>query len=312
MENGRRSPGAPVSEIAGQRAFDWLASKFPRFDLGTAEPADIPDEASQTVFIEVAWLALALARGERFTDDERLQRCVNHVLRAYRSPGFHRYILSGHPLAFAGHLVLWIAAEHFGGERQVPRAAIQQVIDSGRVTAPPRTPDRLIELRYFLDRAGFRHALPDFSDLFAMSVLSDPPDAEQIAEAGLYEATHVVIYTTDFGRERPVYLGARRRQITEFLEAALRRCVDARHWDLVAELLFSLRCLGGSGSPVPDPAWHALRWAQDPSGAIPEAPAGGRIAARRCRNPDRAAFLALYHRSLVTVLAGLVPGRQHA
>jgi hypothetical protein len=143
----------------------------------------------------------------------------------------------------------------------------------GRLTSYQLSPRRIIELSYFLDYGGFSHNLPKLPELFRLSFLAAPLKAVEAEQEDLYAATHILFYVTDFGRVRPSFLdeGAS-AQIIDFLVISMRRAIRAHHWDLVAELLFSLQCLGCRNAHEINIGWRALVRAQDNCGAILEGP----------------------------------------
>lgn len=297
-----------MRERAGSKAIAWLDREFPSFDLGQTGEGMAPDEATQTAFGEVAWLTLVLSREGRCAGEGHMVRWLEHIADAYQQPGFCGYVFTGHPLAFTGHLVLWLAVSSHTNNVPVARAALQQLINSGRVTSVERPPYRMIELRYFLDLGGFRHDLPPYCSLFDQCFLAAlPVRPGDTTEEDLYAATHALFYLTDFGAAQPDFLAADRvGRIEEFLAWSLHRMVEVHHWDLVAELLASLQCLRSRETPALVWGWRALAEAQDDSGAILEGPRGDRLVLARDAELSRGQFLSLYHRSIVTALAAYV------
>ena len=286
----------------------WIDRDLSRFEAFPGSVCEPPDEATQTVFCEFALLLLVLGRQARFADDRRLRRWLAHLIAAYQQPVFHAYLLVGHPLAFTGHLILWLALTPHLKEVLTPREAIQHRLDHSDVARLPRSPERVLELRYFLELGHFQHDLPSDRELYEQFGLADfiaPSDA--IAETDVYAATHLVFYLTDFGRQLPSFVTpAAAGDLQAFLGVCLDIAVESGHWDLVAELLLALQCWPAPEMPTLVDGWRALQQAQDPSGAILEGPDQAMLALTPHRALSHTEFLLLYHRVLVTTLAAYV------
>jgi hypothetical protein len=291
----------------GSLALGWLEREFPRLEVFGDLVGGHPDEARQTAVCEAALAILVLHREGRIPTADRTSRLTDYVLDVYQRPAFHTYVLDGHPLAFTGHLIAWLAANALSDRVPISRDQMQGLIDSDRVGLARRPPFRVIELRYFVDWGSFRHAFPDYGSLFEQTWLAGvDPGPSGVTVDDVYAATHTIFYVTDFGRELPTFLGTTRR---EEIRALLGRCLDplveSRHWDLVAELLLSLQCLQAGGTSDWERAWQALHDAQDPSGAFFEGPSGTRLQPGG-RELEPSEFLTLYHRVLAVALAAFV------
>ena len=294
-------------DTVGARALTWLDSEYARFDVFQGRPADHPNEPHQTAVCELALGILVLSRNPHLVRDERVTRLTGYLVRVYQHPSFHTYVFSGHPLAFTGHLITWLAVEALKGPTPISRERMQELADTNRIVCAPRPPFRTMELRYFLDWGRFRHSLPDYRVLFEQTCLAglDPPPSSFTLE-DVYEVTHLVLYLTDFGLRLPTFLDtAGIRRIVDLLLACLEMLVELHHWDLVAEVLLSLQCLGVDAGVEVERGWRALYEAQDVTGAIFEGPSGDRLQPASIELAP-SEFLALYHRSLVAVLAAFV------
>jgi hypothetical protein len=296
-----------IRDTVGTLALGWLEREFSRLDVFRDLVANHPDEARQTAVCEAALAILVLDREGRISGDGHGGRLADYVLRVYQRPAFHTYVFDGHPLAFTGHLIAWLVANTLSDSDSISREQMQGLIDTDRFRLAERPAFRAIELRYFLDWGSFRHALPEYHSLFEETWLAGvKPCPSEATVDDVYAATHTVFYVTDFGRRLPAFLGITR---TDAIRARLRQCLDllveSRHWDLVAEVLLSLQCLGAGDTVEGEQAWQALHDAQDPTGAFFEGPSGERLEPIGSEL-EPSEFLVLYHRALTVVLAAFV------
>lgn len=260
----------------------------------------MPDERSQTALAELAALVLQLRRRPRLARDPRAERCLDALERAYRRPGLHEFPFRVEPRALVGHVLIWLALAPRDSQAIVPRARLQSLVDAGGVLADTREPYRALELRYVLDRAGLRHALPSAAELFRRTVLGGVLLPPALDPATAYAVTHTVFYATDYGLARPAYLEeARRRGILDVVRRSLRAMLDVSHWDLVGELVLAHACLARDPAPILVEAWSALAGVQDASGAV-----GPALPLPAPWTGD--AFLGRYHMTLVAAMAGFL------
>jgi hypothetical protein len=250
-----------VPDTVGSRALAWLEKEYVRFDVFQDLVAGHPNEARQTAVCELAFALLVLSRDRRLLRDDRVSRLADCLFHIYRNPSFHSYIFDGHPLAFTGHLITWLAVETLKCPVPIPRERIQELAVTDRIVSAQRPAFRTMD---------------------------------------------VVFYLTDFGRRVPTFPDtAGVRRIGDWLSACLEMLTEFHHWDLVAEVLLSLQCLRAEAVEDQKRAWQALYEAQDPTGAILEGPSGESVQPASV-DLVPSEFLALYHRSLVAVLAGFV------
>lgn len=293
---------AALRERVGERALTWLLQALPHFDPFNAGP--LPDEAAQTVLAEFALLVLLLRRHRagRFARDNRLECCLDCIADAYAQPAFHEYVFRGHRQAFIGHLLVW-AALH---ERPLPisRQQLQGLISAGNVTTVERTPYRTMELVYTLDLCGLRHQLPALETLFPASFAGQRFNIVEVRSSDIYALTHAVFYLTDYGARRPAVLaGEAEARLVRAVELLLGMMVHERHWDLVAELLLTMQCLGVHDGALFGAAWRTFAEAQGEGGDIAESPGLPATEPPLVSADPQQRFLALYHRSLTAALA---------
>ena len=270
---------ALLREEAGFRALAWLGREFPGFNLGPGKGSSSvpPDEITQTVFAEMALMVFILGRRSHLTTDRNYLNCLDHLERMYAQPRFHSFVrLVDHPLALAAHVLICMTLG--SQKRRIPLEPLEMehVARTIRRYIDQVEGDRLMEVRYILDQAGLPHALPDYQALLEPEKLGVAAAPYRIAgDTQIYETTHLVFYLTDYGRRLPAFItDSTQQQIKAYLCALLEAMLMARHWDLTAELLLCLSCLGGESLPQFEAGWRALARAQDPSGAIAQRPGG--------------------------------------
>lgn len=290
----------------------WLTGQFIRFDPFQGRPDLPPDEADQTVVCEFALLCLLLEDRHGRIPHPSVGQCLEKICKIYENQAFHNYIFTGSPMAFTGHLIVWLAVEESAGANPVPRQRIQDLIDSGWLNLAERSAARKMELRYFLDRGGFRHDLPDYDELIKIADFSFLTDGRrELDESDLYELTHAIFNITDYGAALPGIKNADwLANARTFLYDAVLPIIESHHWDLAAEVLMALSGLDKDKHPLTGELWQALSRAQNESGVILEEPNGVVVNLPEDQQPSHEQFLALYHRSLVTVLAGSLKGER--
>jgi hypothetical protein len=190
-----------------------------------------------------------------------------------------------------------------GGANDSARRALQTVLDRRFLDRTERSAWTQIDIAYYLDAVGLRHAFPDPATLFRRSSLLDLPAVPHALRIDFYATTHLVFHLSDFGaRDLPGASGAETRAIRRYLALALATCIAEKDWDLVGEFLAARICLGDAGDALGDAAMEALAGAQQSAGFIPDLAwlrrheAGG--------EPDTPAdeFAAVYHPTLVTLI----------
>jgi len=293
------------------KALRWLNSQLHHFN-----PFVCPDGASQarqTALAELALLGFELQQQENLNAELRifLQRIQQVLHAAYQRPELHRFIYTGPPQAFTGHLLMWLALPRQLAETILPLAELQKVFETRSVAHAPRPKVRLLELRYFADYAGLAHELPTPRELLLRAVDFHRLDPHTLTFAGIYELTHAIFYATHFGRHPDAVMEyAERKHLATILEPLQQRLIQQQHWDLVAEIILSRRCLQLPAEwQATKPAWEALANTQDEDGTY-GAQVVEQALMREGLTADAAAdyaFLRCYHSCLVTAMAGLFP-----
>ena len=292
-----------IRSQVSERALAWLNAEINYFD--PFRHAMTPPEAEQTAMVEVALIAMTLQRRlPDYSDRASLALWLDAVAAAYLRPGFHQTLFRGHKHAFSGHLLLWLALSP-NHRLPVARSQIQRLIDLDNVIATERLPYRVLELRYLLELGSFRHELPDFGELTDRCFIATRFNPIDALDDDIYALTHAAFYLSDYG-VRDALQGKQADYVRQATRMLLAMMVRRRHWDLVAELLLALYCLGAEEDQFTKTAWRTLADAQMPDGSIPENPGGGLVVI----TDPHARFLALYHRTLTALLAAALCWRE--
>jgi hypothetical protein len=283
-------------EIAAQ-SFTWLEKEFSKFDPFYC--GSTPSEAAQTALVEIALVAMTLSRrSPQLVYSKGTAAWLNFVASAYSRPAFYETLLRGHKHAFTGHLLLFAALTLAGIEPPVGRERLQTILDNDTVLASERLPYRLLELRYLLDLCSFSHSLPSLEAIGKRCFLRKEFNPIDVMDQDVYALTHATFYLSDFGG-KPVPLGGCGRESREAVTMLLVMMAQRQHWDLVAELLLALYCLGNEENPLTDAIWNALARAQLSSGTI-KTPAESHSVDD---SDPHTRFLHLYHRNITALLA---------
>ncbi|MDI3388696.1 hypothetical protein QIS99_21165 [Streptomyces sp. B-S-A8] len=215
---------------------------------------------------------------------------------------------------FPYHLNLVGLLELLGRPQPVLRGVCEALIaaDAGGHARAYKPALNRIELRYFLDRGGFRAPahLPGLAALCRQSIAAQQPDVLQLTQSETYALTHVLFYATDFGRHRRCLPAG---EAAERLAGSVRTLLGVHlargSLDLLAELLLCDTAVAGVR---PDDAlvargWHALATAQRPDGAVPSpVHRPGVLAGLAGEKAAAYLFGTCYHTTLAAALAAVV------
>jgi hypothetical protein len=292
------------TEIIAARSLKWIeanSSFFKHFHNLRL------DEFSQTAIAELALLCVLLKRSQRRELNSKIETFLDLIERVYRCPRFHESIYRNKQ-AFAGHLIVWIALSDRCSDLIIPRQKIQLMIDGGSITSIERVPYRTLELRYLLDLGGFRHNLPSEKTVFRLTTLAGLVDAIHLLDSDIYNMTHTVFYLTDFGRRTSHALSRNRSHTLRLLETLLGMSIHAHNWDLVAELILSIKCLGEHDNLWIKFGWNALSKFQRQDGTIREPKVAWlKLPLLQALSQKELGFMTCYHKAIVTILAHYIP-----
>jgi hypothetical protein len=141
--------------------------------------------------------------------------------------------------------------------------------------------------------------------VYGTTFLARPHDLATALPADVYAVTHTVGYLTDFGARVLLDDPTLHRRAEEIVARLLERAFEWEHYDLVAELLATLRWLGSTRDDLQSVAWQRLAAQQLPSGAVVSFPAGPEFLAELGASDAGSIFALVYHPTLVTALADL-------
>lgn len=288
----------------GSSALNWLVGNVGYFDpFPLSAP---PNEQSQTSLSELALLIYQLGRRLGFKHDVRVVRCLDLIEQVYRDPLLHEFPFRYEPRAFIGHLIIWCVLQSRNSEAIVPRWRLQKLLDTEKVLADTQEPYRILELKYFVKASELRCNFPSENEIFSHTLLGKHPHVIPTDESAIYAITHTLFYATDFGLAQPDYLfGSRHASILELVQILLRVVLDAKHWDLVGELIICHRCLDQTEVPLLTEAWDALSRIQNKDGMLSSTSeyVGYSLSSDLQK---QSAFRRFYHRTLVAVMAGFL------
>jgi len=184
------------------------------------------------------------------------------------------------------------------------REALQTVLDRRFLDRTERSAWSQIDIKYYLDAVGLRHAFPEGAELFRRSLLLRPPALPYAERIDLYAATHLIFHLSDFGSGN--LPGATRSQVAEiqrYVALALSTCLAERDFDLASEFLLARICLGDGTDALSYFASETLLRAQQPSGFIPDASwLEGLKEAENTPERESEEFFAVYHPTLVALI----------
>ena len=184
------------------------------------------------------------------------------------------------------------------------RRALQNVLDRKFLDRTERSAAAQVDLKYYLDLLGLRHALPDAATLFERSTLVEPPSLVHAQRIDLYATTHLIFHLSGFGADG--IRGATNAQLSsirEYVALALAMCLAEEDFDLAAEFLICRICLRTSPDELSRYASDALLQAQQPAGFIPDlAWLKGLKKAATAEEYAREEFFAVYHPTIVALI----------
>ena len=295
----RRSPEPDERKVeanVARKALHWLSAHAG--SLAAFAPGVTPGEAQQTAIAELGLAAWLIGRSQRRGSGPARAADVlrRNVVGAYKRVELHGFAAMGPPEGFVGQLFMRLGAGA-AAERIVGSDVIRRLIDERNILALERSPARTLELIFVLDALEVPHDLPSRRTLVDLGILGRPLNVEGLWPGGIYAITHVVFFATDYGvRTAELFTPEELRRLDAITMRLIDRMIGQAHWDLLAELILTRKCLGLAG-PADTAAWRALAAAQCADGSFLPATTGSPGA-------TLAVTLARYHKCLVAALAG--------
>jgi hypothetical protein len=285
----------------------WLAEKVEFFDSSWRNTK--LEKQGQIAVSELALLLLLQQHTKKLSSHPILDKCLEVVERIYRRSDFHEFPFYGEKQSLTAHLVIWLSLKNRQVQTIVSPDQLQWLIDRGNILNTERKPYQVLELRYLLELAGLKHNLADEYTLYRQTFLARDFNFITIADADIYSITHTIPYLTDFGfKTSPVIAKENSQGSLMILNVLLGMCIQAKNWDLVAEVLLSLHCLGFQDSVWIRSGWKALMENQDQSGKIVSQGFSSdqmKILTSEGER-DYYGFINCYHPTLMSLIAGLV------
>jgi hypothetical protein len=207
------------------------------------------------------------------------------------------------------HLVplMAVALTVFAALDQAPehvRRSLQAVLDRHFIDRAELASYPKLDLKYYFDALGLRHALDNDEILFARSTLTNPPSLPHAQSIDLYAITHLIFGLTDFGaHDIRLLAGTYFNDIRDYVKLAMAMSLADRDFDLTAEFLINRICLGDREDQLNRVVADALCEAQQPAGFIPDrAWLAGLKESMDLQERAREEFFAVYHPTLVTLI----------
>ena len=292
--------------IAG--VLSWLDAQIDFFDPPQEDAiAQIPERIvpgrSRKAFGELG-LALRLAqRASQLREREEIRRLKRAWLRMSRERDIffdaRRRV----------HLVplMAVALTVCAALDQVPESplrSLQTVLDRHFLDRTELAAHPKLDLKYYLDCLGLKHAFDNDAVLFRRSSLTNPAAIPYARRIDFYAITHLIFHLSDFAaRDMQPICGRHFDGIREYLALALATSLTERDFDLAGEFLIARLCLGVRDDALNRAACDVLCEIQQPAGFIPDQ---AWLAGLKPRDDPRQRaeeeFFAVYHPTLVALI----------
>jgi hypothetical protein len=280
----------------------WLTSSVSWFEPPQEEqpvdtaPEEIQPGPRRKAFGELG-LALSLAqRSPLLRQDARVRELKEHwVLTISECNVF--FDVDRRVCLFPLRLVAYATLRSLGHDIPGVAAALQRVLDRQFMDRRERSAWEKLDLKYYMDAVGLRHAFPPAARLLDESTLPALPSLAHATKFDLYALTHLIFDLSDFGGS-PSGVEAV-PGLTDYTAVALAMCVAMEDWDLVAEIMAARVCARLAGEGIDIAGARALADAQHESGFVP----GRRWTAGELdRAPAADVFFDVYHPTLVSLI----------
>jgi hypothetical protein len=282
-------------------AIEWTVSNLRFFNPYSETSASAEHRkvkaALELALISACWTRLDAGGG-------RLDEATALIQMLWQLPDFQQ-LISSQPDHAGQYELIYAALAPAGIDAGLRDAALARLEASGHLLAAGKSAYTRLETRFYADKAGARHELPSYEELIEQNILVRLPEKVPVTITEAYTITHSSFYVSDFGFRRPALAPQACERARHLVSEMLDYCAGQDMWDLTAELLITLACLGAN--PLDMPAGLAglrcLRRAQLPDGAIP-----GRSAAQRPEASASAAefFHKSYHTTLAVILMSVI------
>jgi hypothetical protein len=278
---------------------DWLTASLEFFDPYAPGAGPCAGRRAKAA-LELALLCHVWER--RRPGDSRLSDVAGLIMATWERPGFQRLLAVPDPHYGRQYRLIYAALAPAGADGELRAAALARLAAEQHAAARGQSSYLRLETRYYADKAGLRHEIESYEELFEASFPAGRPAAGKEA----YALAHASFYVSDFGFARPGRLAHHSRErAAGLIGGALDDAARADRWDLAAELVAAQFCLGGDpvSSPSGQRGIRCLARAQLSNGAIPGMSPAGRPATGAT---PAEFFQRAYHPTLVTAIMSLV------
>ncbi len=226
------------------KSFDWLIENLEFFniqDYNLNKCEGITDERKS--FGELALALLIIQKSPEFVNDPRVEKIKKYVKQITESKNFV-FNMQKDVTLFAFYLTVYVSLKEVGIELPNYERILKNQLKHNFVSRVERTAWQQIDLKYFLDKAGFENQLPDNKSLYKASSLNFLPNLIFNRTIDSYAITHLLFFLSDFGsRDISSFLGEKLQETKNYVATLTKLYTHKRDWDLLGELLISCHIL---------------------------------------------------------------------
>jgi hypothetical protein len=305
-----RAADADLPRVAALRALEWILKNIEHFRFRI--PEDVAERGQRLAELAIATFQYATLTGDR--TGERVQALLEPLVEARARDELRDRVLRD-PSSLVLVCTLHGALRQLGLEDSELDVLLRRAVDARLPLQVERPPHRLMEVRLALAWCGLPLFLRETDSACNTEVTSGPSDVSFMDESALYALTHRIMFLTEYGLRPPQQLVLDEAvTLADILQQALIVSAQARHWDLLAELLLCWDAARLSHHWSVEMAWNTLLSVQCSDGSIPAIGAENEeialAAAQHKSGMDGSDFHQRYHTSLVVVMAGTLHAAQ--
>lgn len=230
-----------IHTVANQifdNAEKWIDNNIDYFDL-TVIRKNADDELKFKSFIELLFMFDIFYPKNLFTPDIN-KKIVKLEEKVVKNVSFSSYFLND-PILVSGiqETITFNKNNQMISQYNNEKQHFESMINGGLDILAPRTPYRLLDSRYSMEKAGLDNNLKSKEFYYNLTVLNDENfNYLYLSDNSAYSITHTLFYITDMGREQPPYLDVTR--INNILYTMLIFYLCKKNMDILGETLLSL------------------------------------------------------------------------
>ncbi|MDK7109008.1 hypothetical protein QP385_05465 [Lactobacillus iners] len=230
-----------IHTVANQifdNAEKWIDNNIDYFDL-TVTRKNADDELKFKSFIELLFMFDIFYPKNLFTPDIN-KKIVKLEEKVVKNVSFSSYFLND-PILVSGiqETITFNKNNQMISQYNNEKQHFESMINGGLDILAPRTPYRLLDSRYSMEKAGLDNNLKSKEFYYNLTVLNDENfNYLYLSDNSAYSITHTLFYITDMGREQPPYLDVTR--INNILYTMLIFYLCKKNMDILGETLLSL------------------------------------------------------------------------